>query len=84
MAIQIDETLYRTLYDEALRLTGAMVPQVTQHALANDQDPAAAVGATIDTIFRRVLEGFEKQSAFLQAPNKRPAGMRPKPRIPFT
>lgn len=84
MAIKIDEMLYRSLYDEALRLVTAMTPKIAEHALAEKRDPANALGDALDTVFRRVLEGFERQGEFLEDPKKRPPSpARPKPRVPF-
>jgi len=83
MAVRIDETLYRALYDETIRLVAGMVPSLTQHALQSNKDPAAAVGDAMETVFRRVLESYEKLSDFTEEPRKRPASLRPKPRIPF-
>lgn len=83
MAIRIDETNYRSLYDAALALTQAMAPQLAQHALANGKDPAEAIGEALDAVFKRVLEGYEKAEGYTKEPAKRPASIRPKPRIPF-
>ncbi len=84
MAIQIDETLYRSLYNDAMALVRSMVPQVAEHALKNDKDPGEAVGDAIDVVFKRVLQGFEKLGAYTKDPAKRPANMRPKQRVNFT
>jgi len=83
MAIRIDDSNYRSLYDAALAMTQAMAPQVAQHALANGKDPAEAVGDALDAVFKRVLEGYEKLEGYTKEPAKRPASIRPKPRVPF-
>jgi len=83
MPIRIDDTTYRSLYDAALETVRAMAPHLVQHALTNGKDPVEAVGDALDGVFRRVLEGYEKQEAFTKEPAKRPASLRPKPRVPF-
>lgn len=83
MSIQIDETLYRSLFDLTLSLVREMTPGITANAIASDKDPAQAVGDSVDGLFRRVLEGYEKLGAFTKKPAQRPASMRPKPRTPF-
>ncbi len=69
--MQIDPTLYRALYDEALGIVRSMVPQLAEHALQAKQDPSAAVGDAIDRVFERVLENFERHQIYLEPPDKR-------------
>ena len=83
MAIQIDETLYRSLFDSTLSLVREMTPKIADKALAEDKDPAAAVADVLDALFRRVLEGYEKLGAYTKEPKMRPANLRPKQRVPF-
>lgn len=83
MPIHIDEEQYRSLFHEALDIVKTMTPHLAQDALSKAKDPTQAIGDAIDHVFRRVLEGFEKQEGFTKDPSKRPASMRPKARVPF-
>ncbi len=84
MPTRIDDTLYRSLFGDALNIVRTMSPQLAEHALQKELDPGKAVGDALDVVFRRLLESYEKLGAFTDEPNRRPADMRPpKPRIPF-